>query len=105
MILDDELEEVAQHLLGHVEVGDHAVLHRPHGDDAVGRAAEHALGLEADALDLLGLAVDRDDRGLVEDDALALHVDEGVGGAEVDTDRVRGKSDPALKKGQRIQSG
>ena len=32
----------------------------------------------------LGLAVEGDDRGLVEDDAPALGVDEGVGGAEVD---------------------
>ena len=85
------VEEVAQHLLGHVEVGDDAVLHRPNGDDAFRRAAEHALRLEADALDLLGLAIDRDDRRLVQDDALALHVDQRVRGAEVDTDRVRGE--------------
>ena len=91
VVLDDEREEVAQHLLRHVEVGDDAVLHRAHGDDAVRRSAEHALRLEADALDLLGLAVDGDDRGLVQDDALTLHIDEGVGGAEVDPDRVSGK--------------
>ena len=34
------------------------------------------------------LVADRDDRGLVEDDALAAHVDEGVGGAEVDREVV-----------------
>jgi hypothetical protein len=38
VLVDDEREEVAQHLLGHVEVGDHAVLHRAHGEDALGRA-------------------------------------------------------------------
>ena len=65
---------------------------------AVRRAAEHALGLEADALDPLGFAIDRDDGGLVEDDAFALHVDERVGGAEVDGDRVRGEEPPRLEE-------
>ena len=91
VLVDDDLEEVAQHLLGDVEVGDDAVLHRPHGDDAVGRAAEHALGLEPDALDLARRLLDRDDRRLVEDDAFALHVDQRVGRAEVHRDLVRGK--------------
>ena len=91
VVLDDEREKIPQHLLGHVEVGDDAVLHRTHGDHAVGRSAEHALRFEADALDFLGFAIDRDDRGLVEDDPLTLHVDEGVGRAEVDADCVRGK--------------
>ncbi len=91
VVLDDEREEVPQHLLRHVEVGDDAVLHRAHGDHAVRRSAEHSLGLEPDALDLLGLPVDRDDGRLVQDDALTLHIDEGVGGPEVDPDRVCGK--------------
>ena len=98
VVLDDELEEVAQHLLGHVEVGDHAVLHRAHRDDAVGRAAEHALRLEAHALDLLRLAVDRDDGRLVQDDALALHVDERVRRAEIDGDGVRREESTFLKE-------
>ena len=37
------LDEVGQHLLGDVEVGDDAVLHRLDGDDVAGRAAEHLL--------------------------------------------------------------
>src|SRR6185295_2603883 len=50
---------------------------------------EHRLGFLADRLDDLlavrpALVADRDDGGLVEDDALASHVDEGVGGSEVD---------------------
>ena len=78
------LDEVAQHLLGHVEVGDHAVLQRPDGLDRARGAAEHALGLDADGVDLAGARVDRDDRRLAQHDAAAAHVDERVGRAEVD---------------------
>ena len=61
----------------------------PDRGDVARRAAEHLLGREPDFLDHL-LAVgpaflaDRDHRGLVQHDALAAHVDQGVGGAEVD---------------------
>ena len=39
------LDEVAEHLLGHIEVGDHAVLQWANGLDVRGSAADHALGL------------------------------------------------------------
>ena len=78
------LDEVAQHLLGHVEVGDDAVLERPDGRDVARRAAEHPLGLDADGVHLAVALVDRDDRRLGEDDAAAADVHECVRGAEVD---------------------
>ncbi len=77
------LDEVAQHLLGDVEVGDHAVLQRADRGDRPGRAAEHPLRLDADGVHLAGALVDRDDRGLGEDDAAAAHVHERVRRAEV----------------------
>ena len=77
------LDEVAEHLLGDVEVGDDAVLQRADGGDRAGRAAEHALGLDADGVDLARALVDRDDRRLGEDDAAAADVDERIGGAQV----------------------
>jgi hypothetical protein len=43
------LDEVAQHLLADLEVGDHAVLQRPDGLDVRRRAADHALRLEPTA--------------------------------------------------------
>ena len=58
-----------------------------------GVLAEHLLGRQADRLDRL-LAVgaafltDRDDRGFVQHDAFAAHVDQRVGGAEVDREIV-----------------
>ena len=79
------LDEVAQHLLGHVEVGDDAVLQRADRGDRPGRAAEHALGLDPDGVHLARALVDRDDRRLGEHDAAAAHVDERVGCAEVDS--------------------
>ena len=41
------LDEVAQHLLADVEVGDDAVLQRADGLDVARRAADHPLGLDA----------------------------------------------------------
>ena len=49
-----------------------------------GRAADHPLGLGPDGQRAAVLDVDGDDGGLVEDDAAAAHVHQGVGGAEVD---------------------
>ena len=57
-----------------------------------GRAAEHLLGLAADGEDLVAaarVALDGDDGGLAGDDALALHVDEGVRRPEIDREIVR----------------
>ena len=75
------LDEVVQHLFGDFEVGDDAVLHGLDGHDVAGRAAQHLLGFFADRFHLAGVFVDGDDGGLVDDDALAARVDQGVGGA------------------------
>ena len=79
-------DEVVEHLLGDVEVRDDAVFQGADGDDIGRGAADHPLGLGADGQHLLGLLVDGDDGRLVDDDALAAHQDEGIGGAEVDAD-------------------
>ena len=78
------LDEVAQHLLADVEVGDHAVLERPDRLDVTRRAADHALGFDADRERATVARVDRDDRRLVEHDAAPAHVDERVGSPQVD---------------------
>ena len=79
-------DEVLDHLFGHVEIGDHAVAQRADGLDAVGRLAHHHLGIVTHGLDALH-AVDRLERNharFVQDDTLVLHVNQRVGGAEVD---------------------
>jgi hypothetical protein len=78
------LDEMAEHLLGHVEVRDDAVLQRADRRDRPRRAPEHPLRLDADRVHLAGALVDRHDRGLRKHDAPPTHVDERVRGAEVD---------------------
>ena len=88
----DLADEVAQHLLGDLEVGDHAVLERPDRGDRAGRAAQHALGLGTDGVHLAGAMVDGHHRRLGEHDAVAAHIDQGVGGAQVDRHVARAEA-------------
>ena len=78
------LDEVLQHHLGDVEVGDHAVLHRLDRDDVGRRPAEHLLGFVPDREDLLVVPVKRDNGRLVDHDSAPFGVDQGVRGAEID---------------------
>jgi hypothetical protein len=80
------LDEVLDHLLGDIDVGDDAVAQRADRLDLVGRLAHHQLGVVADRLDALD-AVDRldgDHRRLVQHNAAAADVYHRVGGAEID---------------------
>ena len=79
-------DEMLDHLLRHLEIGDHAVPQRPDGGDVARGAAEHQLGLLAHRQHLLAAADigDGDHRRLVQHDAPTLHVDQRVRGAEVD---------------------
>ena len=80
------VNEVLEHLLGDREVSDYPILQGPDRLDVSGGSTQHALGRishRGDALDLTGATflTDRDDRRLVEHDALAAGVDQSVGGA------------------------
>ena len=72
-----------EHALGHVEVGDDAVLEGTHGDDVRGGTSDHALRLGADCQHLLRNAVDCDDTGLIYDNAAAFDHDQRVRRPEV----------------------
>ena len=52
------LDEVAEHLFGHSEVGNHAVFQRLDDSDTAGRAAQHLLGFLADRLHFAGTVVE-----------------------------------------------
>jgi hypothetical protein len=77
-------QEVAQHLLGHVEIGDHSVAERARGRDRRRRAADHPLGLGADCVHEAALGVSSDHGRLGDHDPAARDVHERVGGPEVD---------------------
>ncbi len=79
------------HLFGGVEIGDHAFAHRPDRLDRAGGAAEHQLGILAHREHLLLAVLDMigHDRGFVQHDALAPHIDERVRGSEVDRHVLR----------------
>ncbi len=65
------VDERADHSLGHVIVGHHAVMQRVLGRERVGRMVDHVLRLVADGQDAMGALLDCDDGGLVDDDAFA----------------------------------
>ena len=77
------LDEISQHPLGHVEVGDHAVLERAHRHDVARGAADHAFSLGAHRDDLPVVRIERDHRRLVQHDATSTHVDQRVRSTEV----------------------
>ena len=78
--------EILEHLLGHFEVGNDAVLHRPDRGDVARRTAKHAFRIGTHGGDALLRAVvtDRHHRRLVEDDAATTDVNQGVRGTQID---------------------
>ena len=87
----DLADEMLDHVLGDVDVGDHAIAKRADRLDRAGGLAHHQLGVVAhrdDALDAVD-RLDRDDRRFVEDDAATADVDDGVRRPEIDRHIVR----------------
>src|SRR5207248_6479975 len=78
------LDEVLEHGLDHVEVGDDAVLEGAYGDDVAGRLAYHGFGLGSHRVGLAAIAlINGHHRGLGHDDALTPHVNESICGTQV----------------------
>src|SRR5699024_4878244 len=82
-------DELPEHPLGHVVVGDDALPQGADGDDVAGGAAQHLAGLLANLQELAGILVHGHHGWLVENDALALDVDQNGSGTQVDTDIFR----------------
>ena len=80
----DALQQQADHSLGDLEVGDRPATKRPHGDDVAGRSPDHLPRFAPGRQHFAGLAVEGDDRRLVQHDAAALHVDQRVRCTEID---------------------
>jgi hypothetical protein len=79
-------QEVAEHLLGHLEVRDHAVPQRAHRRDRRRRPADHLLGRPADRMHLAADRVEGDHRRLRQHDAKPANEDQRVRGPEIDRD-------------------
>ena len=77
------LHEVREHLLGGVEVGDHAAADRPHRADVRRRASDHVTRVQADRFDGPRRGIERHDRRLVDDDTASAREHAGIGGTEV----------------------
>ena len=80
-------DEVLDHLFRHFEIGDDAVAHGADGLDIAGGPAQHHLGVVAHRADGF-LAAARGDggdhRGLVEDDAAPLDIDQRIRRPKID---------------------
>ncbi len=82
------LDEMPQHRSRHVEVGNHAVLHRPDGDDVARGPAQHALGLFAHRQHVVGAGLDRNHRWLPKHDPPISDVHERVRCPKIDANIV-----------------
>jgi len=94
------LDEVLDHLFGHFDVGDHTIAQRADRLDAVGGLPHHHLRIianclhAADAVDRLN----RDHRRFVQNDPLILHVNQRVGGSEIDRHVLRTEAEEIGQK-------
>jgi hypothetical protein len=93
------LDKMLDHLLGHIDVRDHAIAQRPNGFDAVRRFAHHHLRVIADGFDFF-YTVDgfnRDNRWFVENDSLAACINHRIRSAEVDRQILRTELEQIFK--------
>ena len=80
----DLADEMPQHLLGRLEVGDDTMAKRAARGDMCRRSTDHQPRLIANRLHLPAPLVDRDDRGLEQHDPLAATEDDRVRGTQID---------------------
>ena len=79
-------DELTEHTLGHIVVGNDALTEGTDGHDIAGGTAQHLLGIGAHLQQLAGVLVQGDHGGLPQDDALILYKDQYAGGTKVDAD-------------------
>jgi hypothetical protein len=78
------LDEVAQHPLGDIEVGDDTVLQRPDRHNVPRRPAHHPFRLDTDRNDLAGIGIECHHRRFIQRDPPATHIHQRVRSTEVD---------------------
>ena len=78
-------DEIAQHRLGHFEIGDDAVLHGANGLDVTWCATQHPFRLFTYRQDMARPRLDRHHAGLSQNNAAITHVHQRVRGSQIDT--------------------
>ena len=81
--------EFLKHGCGQVKVGDDAFLQRTHSHDGSGRTADDLLCFLTDISCLFGSCIDSHNGRLTQNDALAPHIHQCIGGTQIDTDILR----------------
>ena len=78
-------DEMLDHFLRRLEVGNHAVAHGPDSFDMFRRAAQHLLGLVANRVHLALAAFmrNRDDGRFIKNNAPARHIYQRIGRTEI----------------------
>ena len=79
------IDEVTQHCLCYVEVCDHAVFHGTDGNDVAGCTSDHFFCFVAHSQHFFCLYVDGYNGRLIDDDAFFTHINQCIGGTQVDT--------------------
>ena len=82
----DLADELLEHPLRHIVVGNDAVPQGADGHDVAGGTAQHSLSLGAHLQQAAGILVDGHHRRLVEHDALTLNIDQYRCGTQIDPD-------------------
>ncbi len=82
-------DEMTNHRLSHVKVGNDPVAQGANRGDARRRAADHSLGIVAHSQHLAGLVIDSHYRGLIQDNAASIDTHQSVGSAQVYTNIIR----------------
>ena len=90
-------DEMPQHRLRHLKVGDHAVLQRADGGDAAGRAAQHAFRVITHGHHLVGAGFDRHHRRFPQYDSVIFDINQRVCGSEVDANVFCDKTKKSAK--------
>jgi hypothetical protein len=80
------VDEVLQHFLGNLEIGNDAVFQGPDGGNVAWRSTQHTFGVSPDRSDCFLAIVDADGNngGFIEHDATIADVNEGVGSSKID---------------------
>ena len=92
------LEKVPEHGGGEVKFCDYAVLHRAHSNNGARGFPKHLFCPVAYSNDFFASLLYCDHGRLTQYDAFAPHIDDGVGGSQIDSDIFT--HDSILSKGQ-----